>query len=290
MPFDSNGNFSLVPGYLATTGETILASQHNPPLEDIASGLSQVMLRSGNSALTGNWNFNGFKGINLAAGTAETDAVNVAQMTAAISNATSGGVPTGAIMPFMSNSPPAGWIKGNGGTIGSPISGATLRANADTRALFSLLWSNFNNTDLPIQSSGGSATSRGSSADADFDAGKRMPVFDLRTRFVRGIDDGLGFSPDVKLGSIQQDALKAHTHTGTAASAGAHTHNIARATGGGGDTPRGFQFGNRTTTGTDGDPNAQTAGAHTHTLAIDNTGDPLETRPRSFAALYCIKL
>ena len=290
MPFDSNGNFSLVPGYLATTGETILASQHNPPLEDIASGLSQVMLRSGNSALTGNWNFNGFKGINLAAGTAETDAVNVAQMTAAISNATSGGVPTGAIMPFMSNSPPAGWIKGNGGTIGSPISGATLRANADTRALFSLLWSNFNNTDLPIQSSGGSATSRGSSADADFDAGKRMPVFDLRTRFVRGIDDGLGFSPDVKLGAIQQDALKAHTHEGETAISGEHDHSVPRSSSGGGGTPRGFQFGERTNNGQDKDPSATMGGSHKHALVITPTGDPLETRPRSFAALYCIKL
>lgn len=57
MPYDGSGNFSLVSGYLAATGGTILASQHNPPLEDIASALSSVLLRSGVAPMTGDLEF-----------------------------------------------------------------------------------------------------------------------------------------------------------------------------------------------------------------------------------------
>lgn len=53
MPSDSNGVYSLPTGYLATTGETIQASQHNPPLEDIASAISARMMRSGAAPMTG---------------------------------------------------------------------------------------------------------------------------------------------------------------------------------------------------------------------------------------------
>lgn len=53
MPSDSNGLYSLPAGYLATTGLTILASQHNPPLEDIAAGLTARLMRSGVAPMTG---------------------------------------------------------------------------------------------------------------------------------------------------------------------------------------------------------------------------------------------
>ena len=36
MPRDSNGIYTLDPGYLAVSGATIQPSQHNPALEDIA--------------------------------------------------------------------------------------------------------------------------------------------------------------------------------------------------------------------------------------------------------------
>lgn len=53
MPDDSSGNFSLTPGYLATPGSTILASQHNPPLEDIASAMTGRLPRSGAAPMGG---------------------------------------------------------------------------------------------------------------------------------------------------------------------------------------------------------------------------------------------
>lgn len=53
MPSDSNGNYSLPPGYLAVTGETIQASQHNPPLEDLATAVTGRLPRNGASPMTG---------------------------------------------------------------------------------------------------------------------------------------------------------------------------------------------------------------------------------------------
>jgi hypothetical protein len=53
LPTDSNGNFTLPAGYLAITGQTIQASQHNPPLEDIAAALSGRMPRNGAAPMTG---------------------------------------------------------------------------------------------------------------------------------------------------------------------------------------------------------------------------------------------
>lgn len=53
MPSDANGVYSLPSGYLAVTGETIQASQHNPPLEDLASSMSARLMRTGVAPMTG---------------------------------------------------------------------------------------------------------------------------------------------------------------------------------------------------------------------------------------------
>ncbi|WOH58530.1 tail fiber protein [Bradyrhizobium sp. BWC-3-1] len=52
MP-SANGVYSLPSGYLAVTGTTIQASQHNPPLEDIAAALTARLSRDGTAAMTG---------------------------------------------------------------------------------------------------------------------------------------------------------------------------------------------------------------------------------------------
>ena len=53
MPDDANGNYTLPSGYLAVTGQTIQPSQHNPPLEDIATALTGRLPRSGVAPMTG---------------------------------------------------------------------------------------------------------------------------------------------------------------------------------------------------------------------------------------------
>ena len=83
---------------------------------------------------------------------------------------------TGQVVQALSIATPAGTVPLDGTTIGNAGSGATSRANADTSALFALLWSGSSNTLLPIQDSAGAATTRGASASADFAALKRMPV------------------------------------------------------------------------------------------------------------------
>jgi microcystin-dependent protein len=52
MP-STNGVYSLPLGYLAVTGSTIEASQHNPPLEDIALALTGRLSRDGTAAMSG---------------------------------------------------------------------------------------------------------------------------------------------------------------------------------------------------------------------------------------------
>lgn len=80
MPRDSNGVFSLPGGYLGTTGETILTSQHNPPLEDIRDALTGSLARNGGGGMLANLPMGGFRITGLAAGTGSGDAATVAQI------------------------------------------------------------------------------------------------------------------------------------------------------------------------------------------------------------------
>lgn len=170
----------------------------------------------------------------------------------------------GMIAPFALASAPSGWVKANGGTIGSAASGAT-RANADTQTLFNLLWADFADAILPIQTSAGAASTRGASAAADWDAGKRLVLPDMRGEFLRGYDDGRGVDASRVQGSSQTQSFVDHSHAQDLSSAvsiglagGGLVYNVASATGG------------------------LTGGA--------NTGGGSETRPRNVAWLYCIKL
>jgi phage-related tail fiber protein len=99
------------------------------------------------------------------------------------------GVPTGIEFGYWGTVAPAGYVLASGRTIGNAGSGATERANADTEALFTLLWASGTDTTLPIQTSAGAASTRGASASADFAANKRISLPDLRGRVGAGKDD-----------------------------------------------------------------------------------------------------
>jgi len=75
----------------------------------------------------------------------------------------------------------SGFVRANGRSIGSSISSATERANADTQALYSFLWS----ADPNLAVSGG----RGASAAADWAANKNLALPDYRGRAIAGLDD-----------------------------------------------------------------------------------------------------
>jgi hypothetical protein len=85
MPDDPNGVHSLPAGYRAVDGETILSSNHNPPLEDISVGLTARLPRNGSAPMLANLAMGANKITNLAPGTNATDAVNKSQLDAFIS-------------------------------------------------------------------------------------------------------------------------------------------------------------------------------------------------------------
>ncbi len=109
------------------------------------------------------------------------------------------------------------WLRCDGRTIGAATSGGTARANADMEDLFTHLWSEFTNTELVIEDSTGTPTTRGASAAADWAADKRMPLLDMRGRTVVGMDDPTGADPANRVTNAQADILGgsmgAETHT-----------------------------------------------------------------------------
>lgn len=169
---------------------------------------------------------------------------------------------TGMVAAFITASAPTGWVKANGGTIGSAASGGTTRANADCANLFAMLWA-LDSTEFPITDSGGGASTRGASAAADFSANKRLPLPDMRAEFLRGLDDGRGVDTSRILGSDQAGQMSAHNHTyfSTRSDIGAGGQTVTGGTGSG------------STTGSTG-----------------GTENSSENRPRNVAALFCIKL
>jgi|SRR6185437_13092840 len=87
----------------------------------------------------------------------------------------------------LKNVADSGWVLCDDGTIGDASSGATSRANADTSALYDLLWNNIINTWCPV--TGG----RGATAGADFAAHKsiKLPLVLGRALAIAGAGAGL---------------------------------------------------------------------------------------------------
>lgn len=87
---------------------------------------------------------------------------------------------TGDVKVRYDDQPLAGYVRMNGRTIGSPSSGATERANADTQPLYEFLWPRSNTVV---------AGGKGASAAADFAANKAMTLPDGAGRNIAGMDD-----------------------------------------------------------------------------------------------------
>ena len=77
---------------------------------------------------------------------------------------------TGDVKLTLKTAADTGWVLMNDTTIGDASSGATGRANADTSALFTLLWNNTVDADCAV------STGRGGSAAADFAAHKTIAL------------------------------------------------------------------------------------------------------------------
>jgi microcystin-dependent protein len=124
---------------------------------------------------------------------------------------------TGDVKVTLKTTADTGWVLMNDGTIGSASSGATTRANADTEALFTLLWTNTADAQCAV------STGRGASAAADFAANKTiaLPKALGRALAVYGAGSGLT-SRALALATGSEDAIVvAHDHSITDPG---HTH------------------------------------------------------------------
>jgi hypothetical protein len=202
--------------------------------------------------------------------------VSAANLVAAVANAL---VPVGTVQSFARSTAPTGWLAANGNTIGSAASNAT-NASADYSALFTVLWDNWTNTDLPILDSAGAASTRGANAAADFAANKRLPLPDLRGIFVRGSGSQTisGITYNKTFAAKEGDAFQGHQHDATDGTPGTPMQYSASGRGAGGFS---VWFGG--TSGTTG----HTAPASDGTNGTPRTAS--ETRPANIALLYCIK-
>lgn len=151
---------------------------------------------------------------------------------------------TGDAKLTLKTAPDSGWIMANDGTIGDASSGASNRANADTEALYALLWTNLSDSVAPV--TGG----RGASAAADFAAHKPIQVGTIVGRALAVAGTGSGLTART-LGAIVGE----ETHQLTVDEMPAHNHDIL-----GGDS-----------TGA-GANSRVTNSASTYTTAIQNEG------------------
>jgi hypothetical protein len=94
---------------------------------------------------------------------------------------------TGYLMARLGYDVLSGFVRLNGRTIGSALSGATERAASETFDLYVYLWNQFSDAICPV--TGG----RGLSGAADFSAGKQLTLIDGRGRALFGAD-GMGSS------------------------------------------------------------------------------------------------
>jgi hypothetical protein len=162
------------------------------------------------------------------------------------------------------------WILWAVGTIGDGSSAASLRANADTAALFKLYWNNFSNTLCPV--TGG----RGLSAVADYASHKiiALPPGPSQVMGIAGAGTGftvrsLGATVGTETHALIAAEIPALTSTGSIAVTGSLVAGLqvgSSSTGGGGFAFNTFQNTNigMTSTGTATVHSSGTSGtAHT---------------------------
>lgn len=164
-----------------------------------------------------------------------------------------------------------GWVRLNGRTIGSALSGAQERAAADCQPLYEHLWNK--NSSLVVV--GG----RGASASADWSANKPLTLPTAQGRAIIGLDDmgntaagvvaaavTLGWMGGEETHKLLETEMPAHSHTGTAGPTGsAHKHGIPVAAGTGGGAPgSGIINVGHSETDTDGE--------HSHPVTTTATG------------------
>lgn len=267
MPTDSGGNYTLPPGYQATSGNIILASQHNPPLEDLAQAMTGRLPRNGSAGMLANLNMGGFRITNVGSGTASTDLITRSQLLRAN--------PPGKIIPWPGVSAPSGWYMCNGQAI--------LRTAAPDLATNLYVGDSLNAT----ANFGYRTTSQGDPSNNRSTSGQYIVLPDVRGRTIfgksnmggvdiellTGLDGGIDGTVLFDVGGIEAVELTAaqngpHGHTGTTSQDGDHSHTVT-----GPSNPSNAEGGSGTITTSNTSRTTSVDGAHTHDLDIAESGD-----------------
>jgi len=169
-------------------------------------------------------------GISIAAGTGIS--INNASNTVTINSTAVSQFTTGDIKWTHKVTADAGWVLWQDGTIGNASSGGTIRANADTSALFALYFNSYNEADVPLQNSAGTVITRasqGNNATTAFNANCRQSLPKGSGRLAGLAGSGSGLTTRIAgntLGaesasiSILGGNLPSHNHGPAAQSAG----------------------------------------------------------------------
>lgn len=152
-----------------------------------------------------------------------------------------GGFSTGDVKLTLKTVADTGWVLMNDTTIGNAASGATGRANADTVALFTLLWTNTADAQCAVSSG------RGGSAAADYAANKTiaLPKALGRALATYGAGSGLtsralALTTGVETHPLTIAELAAHMHTGTSINGTSATAGTVSNNGNANSTPGGW--------------------------------------------------
>ena len=181
LPVLPNKTATTIPIWSSTTDGSLVAStiDQNADASDLESRLANADSGTDGARMIGYRNKAGIASdVEATLSTLESNSIT--------------GFVTGMLIPYCQTTPPAGWVSLNDGTIGNASSGASTRANADTEALYTMLWETSNAEVpgyIPIYDSVGAPTTRGASAAADFAANKMLS---LPRAYQRSIVPGLG--------------------------------------------------------------------------------------------------
>jgi hypothetical protein len=81
MPYNGSGTFTPPASSFPEVPDTLIdAIRYDATITDISGGLSNAICRDGQTTLTAHLPFNGFKGTNMAAGTARTDSATITNL------------------------------------------------------------------------------------------------------------------------------------------------------------------------------------------------------------------
>lgn len=103
MPRGTDGTYNPPEGTLVNSGDTILVSQHNPFVNDVAQALTNSLDRNGSGGMRAALNMGGFPVQNAAQGSSPNDLATVSQASAF-------SLPVGSIVDYAGSVAPSGYL------------------------------------------------------------------------------------------------------------------------------------------------------------------------------------